>query len=112
MLAVENMSVTLDFYATFLSFTPIIQTDSYSVVERDSMRIHFMLASDQSALEAVRGHAEIYIEVEGIEEIWRSISTENIPYKIKPLFEQPYGMKEFHIEDPNGVLVFVAEAIA
>ena len=35
MLAVENMESTLEFYSLVLGFSPIMQTDSYSVVDRD-----------------------------------------------------------------------------
>ena len=109
MLAVENMESTLEFYSLVLGFSPIMQTDSYSVVDRDGMRIHFMLAADESVLNAVRGHTDIYIEVEGVEDLWESVKSLDAPHKTKALFDQPYGMREFHIEDPNGVLIFVGE---
>jgi hypothetical protein len=30
-------------------------------------------------------------------------------YRVRDLFNQDYGMTEFHVEDPNGCLVFVGQ---
>ena len=63
-------------------------------------------------MKAVRGHTEIYIEVEGIHPLWKHVQTFKKGYKITALFDRPYGMTEFHIEDPNGCLIFVGEKTA
>ena len=66
-----------------------------------------MKADDESVLEAVRGHVEIYVEVDDIDSFWQHIQRYKGRYKIRGLFDQPYGMTEFHIVDPNECLVFV-----
>ena len=58
----------------------------------------------------MRGHTEIYVEVSGIRALWEHVRTFKGRHKIRDLFDRPYGMTEFHIEDPNGCLVFVGEA--
>ena len=63
-------------------------------------------------MECVRGHAEIYIEVSGIEPLWEHVKTFKDRYKTRDLFVQDYGMTEFHSGDPNGCLVFVGERTA
>ena len=30
-------------------------------------------------------------------------------YRVRDLFDRDYGMTEFHVEDPNGCLVFVGQ---
>ena len=60
-------------------------------------------------MRCVRGHTEIYIEVSGIRALWEHVRTFKERHKIRDLFERDYGMTEFHIEDPNGCLVFVGE---
>lgn len=109
MLAVEDMQVTLDFYTSLLGFTVTLQTPEYSVIERDGMSIHFMLAADESVLQCVRGHAEIYLEVDDIQPLWQHVKANHGKYKLRDLFDRPYGMTEFHLGDPNDCLVFVGQ---
>jgi predicted enzyme related to lactoylglutathione lyase len=112
MLAVVDMEETLDFYATVLGFGIVRKSPEYSIVERDGATIHFMKAANEAVLAAVRGHTDIYIEVDGIAALWERVKTFNGKYKIRELFDQPYGMTEFHIGDPNGCLVFVGQKTA
>jgi catechol 2,3-dioxygenase-like lactoylglutathione lyase family enzyme len=111
MLAVADMDETLAFYRTVLGFHPTLQSPEYSIVERDGQTIHFQKAASEEVLKCVRGHAEIYIEVSGIRGLWEHVKTLKNRYRIRDLFDREYGMTEFHIEDPNGCLVFVGEPI-
>ncbi len=107
--AVADMDETLDFYQRVLGFNVTMQSPEYSIIERDGATVHFMKAADQSVLDAVRGHAEFYIEVSDIQSLWTHVATFKGTYKIRDLFDQPYGMTEFHIGDPNDCLVFVGQ---
>ena len=109
MLAVANMEETILFYQNVLGFTPTMQSPEYSIVERDGLTIHFQRAASEEVMQHVRGHTEIYIEVSGIRALWDHVKTFKDRYRIRELFDRPYGMTEFHIEDPNGCLVFVGE---
>jgi hypothetical protein len=68
-----------------------------------------MRAASEQVMKAVRGHADIYIEVDDIDSLWQHVQTFKDRYKIRDLFDQPYGMTEFHISDPNGCLVFLGQ---
>ena len=109
MLAVADMEETIAFYLRVLGFTPSMQSPEYSIVERDGQTIHFQKAASEEVMKCVRGHTEIYIEVSGIHSLWEHVQTLKNRYRIRDLFEREYGMTEFHIEDPNGCLVFVGE---
>jgi len=109
MLAVADMDETVNFYLTVLGFTAFMQSADYSIVERDGATIHFMKAADESVMTAVRGHTEIYIEVDDISELWRRVQPFRGKYKITELSVRPYGMTEFHIADPNDCLIFVGQ---
>lgn len=109
MLAAEDLGKTLAFYSTVLGFDVAMTSPDYAIVVRDHATIHFMKAADESVMAAVRGHAEIYIEVDDIESLWAHVRTFKDLYRVKDLFEQPYGMTEFHIVDPNDCLVFVGQ---
>jgi predicted enzyme related to lactoylglutathione lyase len=110
MLAVADMQQTLAFYRDVLGFGVRMESAEYSIVERNRQTIHFMKAASEEVLRCVRGHTEIYIEVSGIDTLWEHVRTFKTAYHIRDLFDRPYGMTEFHIEDPNGCLVFVGES--
>jgi predicted enzyme related to lactoylglutathione lyase len=109
MLAVDDMEVTLAFYQEVLGFNSMMKSAEYSIVERDGQTIHFMKAASEHVMDCVRGHTEIYIEVSGIRSLWEHVKTFKDRHRIRDLFDRDYGMTEFHIEDPNGCLVFVGE---
>jgi catechol 2,3-dioxygenase-like lactoylglutathione lyase family enzyme len=109
MLAVAHMDQTLAFYQEVLGFAAMMKSPEYSIVERDGLTIHFMKAASEQVMECVRGHTEIYIEVSGIRSLWEHVKTFKERYRIRDLFDREYGMTEFHVEDPNGCLVFVGE---
>lgn len=109
MLAVADMDETLRFYTTVLGFSITVQAPEYSIVERDGASIHFMKAADESVMAAVRGHAEIYIEVSDIKALWAHVATFKGQYRTRDLCDRDYGMTEFHIDDPNECLVFVGQ---
>jgi len=110
MLAVANMEETIAFYQNVLGCDPTMKSPEYSIVERDGQTIHFMKAASEEVMKCVRGHTEIYIEVSGIQSLWEHVKTFKHRYRIKDLFDREYGMTEFHIEDPNGCLVFVGQS--
>ena len=110
MLAVADIDETVAFYHEVLGFTAKMKSPEYSIVERDSQTIHFMKAASEEVMRCVRGHTEIYIEVSNISSLWEHVKTFKNRYRMRDLFERDYGMIEFHIDDPNGCLVFVGEA--
>ena len=107
MLAVSDIDETLVFYRDVLGFLPTMKSEGYLIMERDGQTVHFQKAASEEVMKCVRGHAEIYIEVSDIEPLWQHVKTYKGRYRIRDLFDQPYGMTEFHIQDPNECLVFV-----
>jgi catechol 2,3-dioxygenase-like lactoylglutathione lyase family enzyme len=112
MLAVADMDATLDFYSRVLGFEVTLKTPAYSIVNRDGATIHFMKAEDEAVMDAVRGHTEIYVEVSDIGPLWEQASRFRKDHLIRDPIDRDYGMREFHIGDPNGCLVFVGQRIA
>ena len=109
MLAVANMEETIAFYQNVLGCNPTMKSPGYSIMERDGQTIHLMRAASEEVMKCVRGHTEIYIEVSGIHSLWEHVKSFKPRYRMRDLFDREYGMTEFHIEDPNGCLVFVGE---
>jgi catechol 2,3-dioxygenase-like lactoylglutathione lyase family enzyme len=111
MLAVADMDSTLEFYTTILGFEVSMRSPAYSILARDGATIHFMKAASEEVMKAVRGHTEIYIEVSDLASLWEHVSRFKKDHRIRDPFDREYGMREFHIEDPNGCLVFVGQRI-
>jgi predicted enzyme related to lactoylglutathione lyase len=109
MLAAADMEQTLAFYHEVLGFTAMMKSEEYAIVERDGQTIHFMKAASEDVMKCVRGPTEIYIEVSNIAALWEHVKTFKDRHHVRDLFDRDYGMTEFHIEDPNGCLVFVGE---
>ncbi len=110
-LPVADMDRSIRFYAEVLGFDPGMQSAAYSIVTRDGASLHLTLAHDESVLQVTRGHMSVYLEVRAIEPLWSHVSGFKDRYKIRDLFEREYGMREFHIIDPDGCLIFVGQPI-
>ncbi len=108
-LAVADMEVILAFYAEVLGFNVVLREPDYSIVEKDGTTIHFTKAADDSVMQAVRGHASIYIEVDDIQPLWQRVQPYRDRYKITEPSVRSYGMTEFHVNDPNDCLIFVGQ---
>ena len=109
MLVTDNMEGSLRFYKDVLGFTQTLDSPGCAIVARDGQTIHFQKAASEEVMKCVRGHSEIYIEISDIHAFWEHVKTFKSQYRIRDLFDREYGMTEFHIEDPNGCLVFVGE---
>src|ERR1022692_998846 len=101
MLAVAHMEESLAFYQDILGFTTVLKSPDYSIMDRDGQTIHFQRALSEEVINCVRGHAEICIEVSGINSLWEHVKTFKNRYRIRDLFARENGMVEFHIADPN-----------
>ena len=110
-LPVEDMSRTIAFYRDVLGFAAMVESTDYTVMTRGGATVHLTKAPSEEVLTALRGRVSIYLEVENIADLWTSVSQLKGKYRIRDLFDQPYGMREFHIVDPGGCLVFVGEEV-
>jgi hypothetical protein len=91
------MEETIEFYRAVLGFALTVSSPEYSIVERDGQTIHFQKAASEEVMTCVRGHAEIYIEVSGIDALWDHVEAFKNRYRIRDLFDRDYGIIVFHI---------------
>lgn len=111
MIPVADMQRSLTFYVEVFGFEITLQSAEYSIVSRGGATLHLTRAEDQSVLDAARGHMSVYLEVEDIAALWAHVSGFRDRFKIRDLFDRDYGMREFHVIDPDGCLLFVGERI-
>jgi len=112
MLASDDMDTSIAFYKDVLGFKTLLYSPEYSIVERDGQAIHIQKSASDETMMCMRKHTEIYIEVSGIQLLWEHVKTLKERYRIRDLFDREYGMTEFHIVDPHGCMVLVAEPTA
>ena len=108
---VSDMEESIRFYTDVLGFHTALQSDDYSILTKDNASLHLTRAENQAVLDATRGHVSFYLEVEDVESLWSHVSRFRDRYKVRDLFDRDYGMREFHIADPNDCLIFVGEPI-
>ena len=120
-LIVRDVAASMDFYCRVLGFQPgqtVPEQAPYvfGIVTNGSVEIFF---NDQKAVAAehpeladrpIGGALTLYIEVEGIEELLKTVQQHGVKITMA-LKEQFYGVKEFGMEDPEGWEITFAERI-
>jgi hypothetical protein len=101
-----NMKETAAFFTDLLGFGKIMYNDSYIVLQKDNLTIHILNAGDI-------GEMEFYLEVDDIDDLWKSAKDKLAGLKVREPFDRDYGMREMHIIVPHTkTLLFVGQAIA
>jgi predicted enzyme related to lactoylglutathione lyase len=101
-----DIKATLNFFVELFNFKAVMNTDNYAIVYKDNHLIHILNAGTDI------GEMEFYLEVDDIDSLWDSVKDKLGDIKIKPPFDQEYGMREFHIIIPHTkTLMFVGQGI-
>lgn len=110
-LAVHDVERSVAFYVHYLGFEEVFVMDdaSYGVVAFDGQSIHFTQADSAAAERQTRTRIAIYLSVEGIDRLWDWILSNEPPTQVRALEKMPWGMREFHIMDPDGCLLRFGE---
>lgn len=112
--AVSNVDASIAFYRDILGFETILATPdgSLGVVAKGPARLQLLKTDNEDALKATANNVAVYIEVDGVDDLYAHLQEglETLPEgRLRPPFNQPYGMREFHVKDPDGCLLFFAE---
>ena len=104
LLLVPDVSATAHFYRSILGFMsdPEAATPEYAVVWRDNAAVH--LAKGERAPTGVR----IFFWVKDVNALYEEIIKRGAAIAV-PLETRPYGVRDFSICDPNGVLVVLGQ---
>ena len=110
MLNVADSIAEIAFFRDVLGFTNLMNDPGYAVMHRDGNEIHIAENHDEEVLSHVKGRMQIYVQTDDIDALWQRAQPFSETYRMRALFEREYGMTEFHIHTPGGILVFVGEA--
>lgn len=105
---------SVDFYADVLGFDRRFVSDdaSFAIVVHGDAALHFLHADDEGSLTATANHISVYIWVRQLDAVYSRYreKLDLLPEgRVRPPFDQPYGMREFHVKDPDGCLLFFGE---
>lgn len=111
---VRDVAATLQFYEDVLGFDRKLLADdgSFGIVERGGAAVEFIATDDAGALQATATNIALTIRVRGLDALYAVLKPklDTLPEgRVRPPFDQPYGVREFHVKDPDGCLLFFAE---
>ena len=107
---VRNMERAINFYVGVLGFEIGVKQEGYAYIVREDVAIRLIAAeSDGESKEQ-----SCYICVDNLDDLYeeRRAELESLPSgRIRKPFDQPYGQREFHVIDEDGLLIYFGEAI-
>ena len=113
---VADIDATIRWYEEQLGFIgdpfPPMEPYVFAILRRDDVEIMLQRIDGYEKPDHYTkrpgGVWDAYIRVEGVRDLYESVREEATI--VQPLRQQPYGMWEFEVKDPNGyVLVFSEE---
>nr|BAG82733.1 bleomycin resistance protein [uncultured bacterium] len=96
-----NIDATEAFYVNKLGFSTVVKYNDfgYLIVTRDAVDLHFALVEGGSPETTP---TECYINVAGIDTFYAQAQRAGAVHPNGHMVEQPWGMREFVILDPDG----------
>ena len=111
---VRDVEASVAFYRDTLGFeTRFLSNDkAFGTVVHGEAAVHLLKTQDTASLEATANHISIYLWVKGVDALFAQLKHKLDKLdegRVRPPFDQPYGMREFHVKDPDGCLLFFGE---
>lgn len=111
---VRDVAETIRFYTDILGFEGqvLAEDNSYGSVRRGGAAMDLLATDDADALRATATNIALAVWVEGLDDLYAELKPmlDTLPEgRVRPPFDQPYGVREFHVKDPDGCLLFFAE---
>jgi uncharacterized glyoxalase superfamily protein PhnB len=109
---VEKLDDSVAFYEQRLGFScDFVYEGFYASVSRDGAVIHLKCVPKLEAERAHRKseeHLDAYLAVSGVEELHAELLGRGAPIT-QPLRQQPWGTRDFQVEDPDGYRLCFSE---
>ena len=111
---VADTAASISFYVDVLGFELRHHDENtgFALFARDHASVMLVRAADDAALAATRNNISSYIWVRDLDALWAELSPalNTLPEgRVRAPFVQSYGMREFHVKDPDGFLIFFGE---
>jgi catechol 2,3-dioxygenase-like lactoylglutathione lyase family enzyme len=111
---VSAVEATVAFYRDRLGFEDRFVSDdaAFAIVVHGDAAIHFVATDDAAALAATASYTSLYLWCRGVDALYDRLAPAlaDLPAgRVRAPFTQPYGMREFHVKDPDGCLLMFGE---
>ena len=112
---VRDVPISVAFYTDVLNFETRFLAEDGSiaiVMHGPAVGLQLLRCDDPKALEATATNISVYLHVRGLDALFERLrdKLEALPERrLRPPFNQPYGMREFHVKDADGCLLFFGE---
>lgn len=109
---VADIARAADFYEHVLGFERrfVAPDGSFALMVRGpSSAMQFVRTDDADVLKATANNISAYLWTTDVDALYAELKPEldKLPDgRVRPPFDQPYGMREFHVKDPDGCLLF------
>jgi len=102
-LAVVDLKRSTEFYVDTLGFTDETgDIEGWSFLRREQVRVFLGSCPDEKPAGEIGNHSYVaYIEVQGIDELYREFKDKDVDFIADPE-SKPWGMREFGIRTPDG----------
>jgi catechol 2,3-dioxygenase-like lactoylglutathione lyase family enzyme len=111
-LAVQNLERSADFYARVLGFERLqVDAPGWCFMQRDACRIHLGECPDAVPAAATGDHSYFgYFYVDEAAALHERAKREHVEI-LKPLTDEPWGMREFALRTPDGHRIMIGERL-
>lgn len=111
---VRDVAATVAFYVDVLGFEKreLSEDGSFGLVACGEVGVMLVRCDDDAALTATARNISVYVWVDGVDAYYEALKPRlfGLPQgRVRPPFNQPYGMREFYVKDPDGCLLFFGE---
>ncbi len=105
---VKDVLVSADFFEKVLGFDVEYKAEHFGLVRRDNAGLRLLRAGDKV------GQQACYIVVDDVDALYAELKPEldKLPgRRVRPPFDQDYGMRELHVVDLDKLLIFFGQPI-
>ncbi|MGF1501299.1 MAG: VOC family protein [Paracoccaceae bacterium] len=113
--AVADTRVSVPFYLDRLGFRLEEEGRGYALVSRAGAAVMLLGGADAASRAATANHVAAYVWVADTDALWAELAPRlrDLPSgRVRAPFTQDYGMREFHVKDPDGFLLFFGMPVA
>lgn len=117
LIMVSDIDRSVEFYSRVLDFTATIRNPDarYALLRREDAMLALIENTCEEARKATSEQTAAQIWVDEIDGLWAEIEP-RIPdmalVRSKPPHDREYGVREFHLTDPDGFLMFFTQDLS
>ncbi len=111
---VRDIARTKAFYRDVLDFELVIENAeaSYAMMRRGAAWLAFIENGSDEARVATSQHTAAQLWVNEIDTLWSDLKPRldgRTDCEVKPPHDRHYGVREIHLKDPDGFLIFITQ---